>query len=839
MAAEQQGIMSLPQGGQEAAPQLSIDDSYDAISGALGDASPEASGQVQQLMSQLTPMLDQLTDEQLDMVIQVLQYLHDHPEEYAAKLKELVDQGVFDPGMLPEEYDPELLAVLGMVFLQAKKERQAGNSREMQAQMPMPPATMARGGIAEAARMVAGQGRNGDTMLAHITKDEARMLKKRGGVGTLNPKTGLPEYWNPFKAVVDLGKGVVGAVRSVTSAVADAVKPVLNTTVGKVLATAALATFLGPGAFGITGLGLGTAASMGLASGAITALGGGSLKDVLRAGATSYLAGALSPVVGSAAGSALGVTNSAAQAALGAGITGAGIGKLSGQSLADSVKSGLSAGIAAGAVSLANTPTAPVPTEGGAPVVDGQPLTPDQIREQMATGAGGQPINPTVEPPVAGQQGQNMAPVEDMRGVPVQRGAIAQLKGGISDLMQGNTAEGLQGIKGGIAETFAPTSMSDAQLTQTPEFQQARASGASYTEALKAASNANNPGFVRTYGPAIGAGLGIAALAGGFKPATLPPSAMAEKLAGTPGEDLIRATPSKYITQNMPGMTYDANGNIIGASRWNPGGTLADVRQAMPGTTSTFEPTFYTTPQGSVGQQQGGVFQPYNTGSMYNFMQQPYDFRPRYAADGGYMQAANGGPMNPYDAPSEGGMGDMGIVEPVQYRFGGGFLESFRAMLSGVPKMVNTAAAPALSAINDLRSSSPAPAPAPVAAAPVAAPVTTPPRPMQAPTLGTPSAGISSLAARMYPSLYNQQFQQQLMRPRGLASFAEGGYPRRTGQISGPGTEKSDSIPAMLSDGEFVMTAKAVRGAGKGDRRAGAKKMYALMHQLERNASRG
>jgi hypothetical protein len=73
----------------------------------------------------------------------------------------------------------------------------------------------------------------------------------------------------------------------------------------------------------------------------------------------------------------------------------------------------------------------------------------------------------------------------------------------------------------------------------------------------------------------------------------------------------------------------------------------------------------------------------------------------------------------------------------------------------------------------------------------------------------------------------------------GIASLEKGGYPRRTGQISGPGTETSDSIPAMLSDGEFVMTAKAVRGAGKGNRRAGAKKMYALMHQLERNASRG
>jgi hypothetical protein len=73
----------------------------------------------------------------------------------------------------------------------------------------------------------------------------------------------------------------------------------------------------------------------------------------------------------------------------------------------------------------------------------------------------------------------------------------------------------------------------------------------------------------------------------------------------------------------------------------------------------------------------------------------------------------------------------------------------------------------------------------------------------------------------------------------GIAALAQGGYPRRTGQINGPGTEKSDSIPAMLSDGEFVMTAKAVRGAGKGSRRAGAKKMYALMHRLEKNSERG
>jgi len=69
--------------------------------------------------------------------------------------------------------------------------------------------------------------------------------------------------------------------------------------------------------------------------------------------------------------------------------------------------------------------------------------------------------------------------------------------------------------------------------------------------------------------------------------------------------------------------------------------------------------------------------------------------------------------------------------------------------------------------------------------------------------------------------------------------MAQGGtseFPRKTGEISGPGTGTSDSIPAMLSDGEFVMTADAVKGAGNGDRMAGARKMYQMMDQLEGKA---
>ena len=56
------------------------------------------------------------------------------------------------------------------------------------------------------------------------------------------------------------------------------------------------------------------------------------------------------------------------------------------------------------------------------------------------------------------------------------------------------------------------------------------------------------------------------------------------------------------------------------------------------------------------------------------------------------------------------------------------------------------------------------------------------------------------------------------------------------GEVEGPGTGTSDSVPARLSDGEFVLTAKAVRGAGGGDRDVGAARMYDMMSQLERVA---
>ena len=79
----------------------------------------------------------------------------------------------------------------------------------------------------------------------------------------------------------------------------------------------------------------------------------------------------------------------------------------------------------------------------------------------------------------------------------------------------------------------------------------------------------------------------------------------------------------------------------------------------------------------------------------------------------------------------------------------------------------------------------------------------------------------------------------------GIMGLVMGGPPKFGGLIEGPGTGTSDSIPGMiyqdgvpvqkaaLSDEEFVMTKKAVKGAGNGDMDKGIKAMYDLMDKFE------
>ena len=84
---------------------------------------------------------------------------------------------------------------------------------------------------------------------------------------------------------------------------------------------------------------------------------------------------------------------------------------------------------------------------------------------------------------------------------------------------------------------------------------------------------------------------------------------------------------------------------------------------------------------------------------------------------------------------------------------------------------------------------------------------------------------------------YERQVQAVGYKPAPLY-FADGGIANMMngGFTQGLGTGTSDSIPAYLSDGEFVMTAKAVEGAGNGDPKQRAAKMYAMMDKFERMA---
>jgi hypothetical protein len=52
------------------------------------------------------------------------------------------------------------------------------------------------GDLRKIARLLQDKGRNGDTILAHINPREAALLREQGGAGTINPETGLPEFYD-------------------------------------------------------------------------------------------------------------------------------------------------------------------------------------------------------------------------------------------------------------------------------------------------------------------------------------------------------------------------------------------------------------------------------------------------------------------------------------------------------------------------------------------------------------------------------------------------------------------------------------------------------------------
>jgi hypothetical protein len=142
----------------------------------------------------------------------------------------------------------------------------------------------------------------GDTMLAHISPEEAALLKARGGAGTINPATGLPQYFSLkklFKAVLPIALTFIA--------------PGLGTAIGAAL-----------GASGAAAAMLGQAVIGGLSAG----LTGG---NVLQGALLGGLSGGLGNVVGGAVAPTLG---NAAQSMIGSGIVGGLAGAATGQGFA-------------------------------------------------------------------------------------------------------------------------------------------------------------------------------------------------------------------------------------------------------------------------------------------------------------------------------------------------------------------------------------------------------------------------------------------------------------------------------------------------------------------------
>ena len=156
------------------------------------------------------------------------------------------------------------------------------------------------GDLPRLADLIARYGRNGDTELAHINPIEAHILKSLGGSGTINPDTGLPEYF--FRGVRNFiknpGKTISKTFKNPKRTIADTIgtaAAIFGGPLGGALGGAARSVIRGDGEnplYGaLKGAGYGTALPMvgNLAGQGLSALGANGLGSSLQNYATSNM----------------------------------------------------------------------------------------------------------------------------------------------------------------------------------------------------------------------------------------------------------------------------------------------------------------------------------------------------------------------------------------------------------------------------------------------------------------------------------------------------------------------------------------------------------------------
>jgi hypothetical protein len=246
---------------------------HETLLSVAAEADPMA---VAEFKSELRDL--ELPPEVLDVLNAMVDEILASPERYAEIRAHYKTQNMPDD-LLPEVFDVEFFGAFNMAL----------DELRLTSEMPSrAPQGFANGGVASLrpipAAMLARHGRNGDTQLAHVTPEEMRLLKSRGGSGTINPVTGLPEFWNPLKSI---GKAF--------KSIGKAIKKFASSTIGKIVIAVALFVFAGPAAAAALGVTApaGVAAISGFIAGTGSSLAAGNnLKDSLKAGAIGGLAGA-------------------------------------------------------------------------------------------------------------------------------------------------------------------------------------------------------------------------------------------------------------------------------------------------------------------------------------------------------------------------------------------------------------------------------------------------------------------------------------------------------------------------------------------------------------------
>lgn len=530
----------------------------------------------------------------LDALNDVVDDILANPERYNELRSQYIEQGLPED-MLPEQFDPEFFAALNMAI-------------DQMIAAPAGVQAFAKGGIAELkpiAKAIASYGRNGDTMLAHITPAEARMLRRRGGSGTTNPDTGLPEFF-----LKKLWKAVTKPLKKV----AQAVKKFAQSKIGRIVATVALGFFVGPAAASM--LGVSSAAGVAAVSGFVGSAGstlaaGGNLKEALKAGAVGGLtAGAGAGIMGGAnafqAGSYTGPTTIGGQF--------------------DRFKDAVGFGTTPGAMPPELAPVvdgpAPVPGAGASAAPGADPLG-DFIQQNDA-------LRTAANAP-AGVAG---APTGAASGVPTVSDSLSKIGRGIG---LGEGPANFADVKQGVGDLFAPGGPSTDQINARAADLVSKTPKLSFDTAIKQATSELAPGIMRTYGPAAVAGLGTMALTGGFKAKQPELSDTAQELLDRDKDRVkIEDRPDLFYIQGLPGVKYDDKGRIIGSQPWSPSATMDDVRvpSASMSGIGSLAPPVYSPGAGTMGSGQG-IVQPYNTASMYSNLMP--------TAPGGIARLAKGG----------------------------------------------------------------------------------------------------------------------------------------------------------------------------------------------------